>query len=142
MAIGMHSSDQQRSADARSSGWKALDAEAYKALFFHSVDGVLFTDPTSGAILAANPAACRLLGMTEAELCLLGREGIMDPADRSRWEKRVDERARTGSFRGELSFRRADGSTFSAGVTSQMFADAAWTMRSCLIIRDISDRSH
>jgi len=67
-------------------GWEALDGEAYRALFFHSLDGVFFTDPTSGVILAANPAACALLGMTEAEICAVARDGIVDPDDRARWE--------------------------------------------------------
>src|SRR5581483_6336321 len=111
-------------------GWEALDGEAYRALFFHSLDGVFFTDPTSGVILAANPAACALLGMTEAEICAVARDGIVDP----------DDRARTESFRGELSFRRGDGSTFPAEVTSQMFTDHAGATRSCIIVRDITDR--
>jgi diguanylate cyclase (GGDEF)-like protein/PAS domain S-box-containing protein len=121
-------------------GWESLDAEAYQALFFHSVDGVMFTDPTGGLILAANPAGCALLGMTEAEICTLGRAGVIDPADGDRWAERIAERARTGSFRGELSFRRADGSTFPAEVTSQMFTDRAGATRSCIIVRDITDR--
>ena len=121
-------------------GWEALDAEAYKALFFHSLDGVLFTDPQSGAILAANPAACAMLGYDEKEVCSLGRDGIMDPADQTRWAERIAERARTGAFRGELSFRRADGSILPAEVTSRIFHDGSGAVRSCIIVRDVTDR--
>ena len=121
-------------------GWESLDAEAYRALFFHSLDGVLFTDPVSGKILAANPAACIMLGYPEDDICRLGRDGIMDPVDVSRWRERVAERARTGSFRGELSFQRGDGSTFPAEVTAQMFADRNGATRSCLFVRDITEQ--
>jgi len=40
-----------------------------RALFEHSIDGILLTIP-DGQILAANPAACALLGRTESELAL------------------------------------------------------------------------
>lgn len=121
-------------------GWGGLDAEAFKALFFHSLDGVFFTDPDSGVILAANPAACTMVGYREEELAQLGRGVVMDPTDTDRWGQWAAERTRTGSFRGEVSFRRADGSTFPAEVTSQTFADAGGAVRNCIIVRDISDR--
>jgi len=64
----------------------------------------------------------------------------MDPADEDRWRERIAERARTGSLWGELSFRRADGSTFPAEVTSGTFRDRSSAIRSCIIVRDITDR--
>jgi hypothetical protein len=39
----------------------ALSGEACKAIFAHCGEGLIFTDPETGRILAANPAACRLL---------------------------------------------------------------------------------
>src|SRR5581483_6104244 len=53
---------------------------------------------------------------------------------------RMAEPDGTGCFRSELSFQRADGSTFPAEVTSQLFTDQTATARSCIIIRDITDR--
>ncbi|MEW6472177.1 MAG: diguanylate cyclase [Actinomycetota bacterium] len=121
-------------------GWEALDAEACKALSFHSPQAVLFTDPRTGRILAANPAACRLLGYDEGDLRRIGRDGIVDPDDRDRWEAALAERARTGLFEADLSFRCRDGSTLEAEVTSVLFTDAAGQERNCLIVRDVTAR--
>ncbi len=52
----------------------------YRSLFESSVDGILLTAP-DGTIFAANPAACRMLGRTQEEICAVGRDGVIDPAD-------------------------------------------------------------
>src|SRR5438105_248180 len=109
-------------------------------MFCHSGEGVIFTEPKTGEVLAANPAACRLLGHSEEDMRRLGREGFIDPEDRARWEKALAERARRGYVDGELSFRRGDGSTFAADVTSAVFTDATGNVRNCLILRDVTVR--
>ena len=81
----------------------AIGQEAYHAMYHHSPDGVLFTVP-DGTVLAANPAACQILGRTEAEICSLGRQGLADHAD-ERWAPLLEERERTGAS----SRRRQDG---------------------------------
>lgn len=53
----------------------------YRALFDHSLNGILLTDPENRWILAANPAACHMLGYPEAELLTLNRKVIADTAD-------------------------------------------------------------
>ena len=83
-------------------------AEArYSALFQHSLDAVLLTDP-DGRILDANPAACRLFGWTADELRDVGRTGLVDPDD-PRLRAAMAEREKTGRFRGELTMRRRAG---------------------------------
>ena len=119
-------------------GWEALSAAACKAIFSHCGEGLIFTDPTSGQILAANPAACRLLRRSEEELRGLGREGIIEPIDRERWEAALAERARTGYVEAELLFRRGDASTLLAAVTSAVFTDSDAEVRSYLILRDVT----
>lgn len=94
---------------------------SYRALFEHSLDGILLTAP-DGGILAANPAACLMLGRTEAEICRLGRSGVVDTTD-PRLETLLAERARTGQFTGELYLLRADGTRFPAEVSSRVFTD-------------------
>jgi diguanylate cyclase (GGDEF)-like protein/PAS domain S-box-containing protein len=121
-------------------GWDGLDAEAHRALFFHSLDGVVFTDPDSGQILAANPASCELLARTEGELRHLAWDGVVDPQDSSRWDAAWFERVRAGVFRGELSFLRGDGTTLIAEVTSGVFADSFGALRNCFILRDVSEQ--
>ena len=115
-----------------------LDADAYRAIYEHSMDAVLFTVP-DGSILAANPAACRELRLTEEEICSGGREGIADPTDR-RWAEAAAERAATGRIRAELRMRRGDGTIFLADVASVVFENTEGEPRTCVIFRDVTQR--
>jgi PAS domain S-box-containing protein len=117
----------------------ASPAEAYRALFENSLDAVFFTAP-DGQVFAANPAACAMFGCTEAELCALGRDGVFDPADRERAAVAVAGRATAGQIRTVLSYRRRDGTTFPGEVSSRIFTDAAGEQRTCVVLRDITER--
>ena len=110
----------------------------YRSLFENSIDGVLLTAP-NGDILAANPAACRLLGRTEAEICAAGRAGVVDQAD-PRLPGLLEERMRTGQFRGELTLVCGDGTRFPAEVSSGMFRDRDGSLKTSMIFRDITER--
>jgi PAS domain S-box-containing protein len=107
-------------------------------MFAHSLDGVMFTAP-DGRIFAANPAACEMLRMTEAEICERGREGLADPADTG-WQAAFATRAREGKVRTELSMRRGDGSRLMADLSSALFTDPAGNMRACTTFHDITPR--
>jgi PAS domain S-box-containing protein len=72
--------------------------ERYRTLFVNSLDAVLLTAP-DGSILAANDAACQILGRSEAEICQIGRGGVVDTSD-PRLAAALAERARTGKFQG------------------------------------------
>lgn len=115
-----------------------LGASAYRALYENSPDGVMFTIP-DGTILSANPAACRILGRTEAEICALGRQAMADPTD-DRWEALVAERSRSGVARGIARMIRADGVAIEVEMSARIFHDAEGAERSCTIIRDVTDR--
>ena len=93
--------------------------QRFRLLFESSLDAILLTRP-DGAILAANPAACRMFGRTEAELRQVGRQGVVDPDD-ERLAAILAERARTGAFRGELTHVRADGTRFPAEICTSVF---------------------
>ena len=57
---------------------KLIDSELkLRSLYENSLDAILLTC-TDGKILAANTAACRMLQMTERDLCLKGRNGVVD----------------------------------------------------------------
>jgi PAS domain S-box-containing protein len=109
----------------------------YEAIFQQSVDGVLFTAP-DGRILAANPAACEILRRSEAEICRVGRAGILvdDPSTHAA----VAQRAVSGSARAELPMRRGDGEVFIADVSSTIFNTAEGDVRASVIFRDVSER--
>ena len=115
-----------------------LGPKAYRALYEHSPDGVLFTVP-DGRVLAANPAACRILQRTEAEICALGRQRLADPTD-PRWQTMLVERDRTGEVRGVARMIRGDGMPIEVEVSVQVFLDDQGEKRTCTIIRDVTDR--
>ena len=110
----------------------------YRSVFEHSMDAVLITSP-DGAALAANPAACRLFGFTEEELCRLSRDDLVDQSS-PQLKRFLEERARSGSARAELVFIRKDGSRFHAEVSSEQFVDEDKKIRTVATIHDLSMR--
>lgn len=119
--------DQLRSSEAR-----------FRSLYENHIDGVLLTKP-DGAILAANPEACRLFGMTEQEIVNAGRKSVV-VKDQNLAEA-LEERARTGRFRKILLCRRKNGSTFTADVSSMVFLTADGTAMTSMVVRDITDKA-
>jgi PAS domain S-box-containing protein len=110
----------------------------YRALFDNSLDIILQTTP-GGSIEAANAAACDAFQMDEAQIIAAGREGLVDASD-PRLPLLLRERETTGKARGEMSFKRADGTRFEGEVSASNYADAAGVQRSCLIVRDVTAR--
>lgn len=110
----------------------------YRLLVENSLDGVLRTHP-DGRILAANPAACAMFDLSEAELRESGRERVLDPRD-PRLTKLLQDRQATGKARGVLTMRRADGTPFEAEVSSAMYQEADGQVFNSLLIRDVSER--
>jgi PAS domain S-box-containing protein len=112
--------------------------ERYRLLFEHSIDAIIFSVP-DGAAYAANPAACRMFGWTDAEFQTRRRNDIVDTSD-PRLPSALEERSLTGSFQGELTFIRKDGSKFPAEISSMIFTDQRGLERTSTILRDISER--
>ena len=110
----------------------------YQSVFNHSFDGILLTSP-DGRILAANPAACRMFGRSEEELCRLGRTGVMNIND-PRLVHALEKREITGEFAGEMTGLRKDGTVFPVELTTSVFTDSTGVKRTSMIIRDISFR--
>jgi PAS domain S-box-containing protein len=71
---------------------------SHQMLYEAMADAVLMVTP-EGDILAANPAAQAMLGMTEEEIIRAGRAGVVDPSD-PRLQEHIAERKRTGKARG------------------------------------------
>jgi PAS domain S-box-containing protein len=125
---------------ARDRAEKALreSEQRYRSLFENSMDGALLTEP-DGSILSANPEACRIFGRTEEELKRLGRDSVVDPNVPAVIEA-LAERARTGRFKGELTFLRNDGSTFPCEISSALFRDPDGKLKTSMVVRDITER--
>jgi diguanylate cyclase (GGDEF)-like protein/PAS domain S-box-containing protein len=122
-------------------GWEGPNVSAYRALFASCPDGVLFTEPATGRILAANLAACELFAGGEEALTTRFRDELVSPADWDRWTAALAEREARGAVRIELTLRRLDGTTFAGDVTSTLFSEPAGTEWGWLIVRDVSERA-
>jgi PAS domain S-box-containing protein len=112
--------------------------EKYRLLYENSMDALLFTSP-DGSIQAANPAACAMFQRTEEEIIKTRRAGVIDTTD-PRLSAALEERASTGRFKGELTFLRKDGTRFPGEVSTNIFTDRTGQKRSCMIIRDVTER--
>ncbi|HOE42235.1 MAG TPA: PAS domain S-box protein, partial [Rhodoferax sp.] len=111
---------------------------AYRTLFENSMDAVLLTSP-DGGIHAANLAAQKMFDRSEAELCRMGRDGVVDPTD-SRLEQALAVRETNGSFQGELTFIRKNGVKFPVEVSSQVFVGKDKRLMTSMVVRDITAR--
>jgi PAS domain S-box-containing protein len=112
--------------------------EQFRTFFDNSLDGILLTEP-DGSILAANPAACQMFGRTEEELYRRGRKKLVDQED-PKFQVFLKERARTGSYRGELTYLHKDGTKIPCDISSIIFKDKHGADRVITIIRDITER--
>ncbi len=112
--------------------------QRYRMIFDHSMDAIMLTVP-DGRILAANAAACRMFGRTEAEMIERGRDGVVDPSD-FRLQKAIEARQQAGFFHGELTFLNRNGIPFTAEVSCILFKTPAGEERSCMVVRDVTER--
>jgi PAS domain S-box-containing protein len=118
---------------------EALESERfYRLVQENSMDAILLTAP-DGSILSANAAACEMFHRTQEDICRIGRNGLVDVND-PRLPALLEERARTGKVRGELTMLRKDGSRFPAELSTSVFVDRNDAPRTSMIIRDITER--
>lgn len=118
---------------------RTVEADSYfRSIFEHSFDAILLTVP-DGKILAANPAACKMFGRSEAEICRLGRDGMVDHTD-PRLKDALVSRDEKGEYTGIIRYIRSDGTTFMGEMSSKVFLNENGEERSSMIIRDITDR--
>ncbi len=70
--------------------------QMFRLLFLNSGEAILLTN-LDGSIDAANPAACKIFGRSEKEICSVGRNGIIDLKD-PKLILALEERKQTGKF--------------------------------------------
>ena len=97
------------------------------------------TPSGKGTILSANPAACRMFGRTEQEMIGLSRDDMFAP-HQPELASLLKERERAASYTGELTYRRADGTTFPGEVSTSFFTDSNGNLTSVAMVRDITER--
>jgi diguanylate cyclase (GGDEF)-like protein/PAS domain S-box-containing protein len=115
----------------------SLGLTAYRALFERAPEGMIFST-LDGQVHAANPAACRMLAMSEAEIRRRGRTALVDDPDDPALEAWLAERARTGAGAGEKRLQRPDGRVVDLAVQSRLFAEADGTVMSFSVFRDVT----
>lgn len=113
-------------------------SEQIRLLLENSADAILLTHPR-GRILKANAAATKIFGFSEEEILSTGRAAIVDLTD-PRVEKALEERDKTGHFRGELTGQRKDGTKFPIYLSSSIFKTKGGETLTSMIIRDITEQ--
>ena len=116
-----------------------LSEEKFRLVFENTSEAILFTQP-DGAIQFANQEACRIFGFSNDEFQTIGRNGVVNLND-PRLPKALEERKRTGKFKGELTFVRKDGTIFPGELTSNIYVDSQGVQRTSIIVRDETDRN-
>lgn len=111
--------------------------EKFRSIFEHSFDGILLS-ARDGAIFKANPATCRMLGMSEAKICEVGRGGLIDDED-PRWAEFLKQREQQGLTR-ELNLKRKDGTKFPVSISTSIFKNSEGRDLVISIVRDITER--
>ncbi len=109
----------------------------YQKIFQASMDAILLLS-ADGSIIAANPSACKMFGLSEEEIVGMTRNDIVDATD-SRVEVGLEKRKQNGYFRGEITCIRKNGQKFPGEVSSAVFTDQSGNVFSTTIIRDHSD---
>ena len=112
----------------------------YTQLVEHGLDAAFQTRPEDGAILYANPAACRLFGYTLDEFRALGRSAVVDLSD-PRIRAALAQRLETGRFQGVLPMRRKDGSRFLAALSSAVYIDRSGEQLTSMFVWDITEQA-
>lgn len=110
----------------------------FQALYQHSLDGVLLSEP-SRLLLAANPAACRLLGYSEAELTAMRSRDLLDPSD-PRGALLLRRRDLQGQARGEMRLLRRDGSAVEVEMAMALYQDEGGRQLASIVLRDLGER--
>ncbi|HVO18167.1 MAG TPA: ATP-binding protein [Anaeromyxobacter sp.] len=106
----------------------------YEALFTSATDAILLSDP-DGSLVAANPAAQALLGRPEAEICRVGRAGLLAPG--TDLDALLRRRGEAGHVHADVQFVRKDGSRLEADYSSVTFDSDG---RAFDIVRDVTER--
>lgn len=110
----------------------------YRSIFDNADLAILLTAP-DGRVFSANDSACKLFGMTEEEICLAGRDGLVDLADQN-LPLLLKEREINGHARGELTLIKKGGSKIQCEVSSVIFQDKNGCQQTSMVINDLSEQ--
>jgi len=112
------------------------ERQQYCTFFLTGSAPTLITTP-EGAIIAANPAACRLFGQTEDTL-RSAENGCLAGSGDPRFVELARECKKNGTAHGELRLIREDGTQFDAAARAACFVDRNGRAAMNLILWDIT----
>ncbi|MDB5869597.1 MAG: multi-sensor signal transduction histidine kinase, partial [Polaromonas sp.] len=115
-----------------------LSEENFRHLFESSLHGILQAMP-GGAIEYANPAACRLFGLSQDEIRQRGRDGLVDSED-SRCHIFLAQALLCGEARAEVTMRRGDGSRFECELSLTSYVNQRGETCNNIFLRDVTKR--
>lgn len=107
----------------------------YRLLFDNTRFAILRTTPAFD-VLEANAEACRLFGYSSTAFVSLTAGQLNDPDD-GRFSRALNETHHVGTFRGEVSLLKADGSTFPAELQIKTLTYESGTRELCVTIRSV-----
>ncbi len=112
--------------------------ERYRLLFESSADAI-FELVADGGILRANPAACLMFGMTEAQIRHAGAAGLVAPDDK-RLGRLLSAHNKAGKAKGELTVLPGDGTRLEVEATVASYTTREGTKLLNVVLRDITER--
>ena len=115
-----------------------MSEENFRHLFESSLHGILQAMP-DGTILYANPAACRLFGLSQDEIRQRGRAGLVDPED-SRCHIFLAQARMSGEARAEITMRRRDGSRFECELSLTSYMNQRGESCNNIFLRNVTKR--
>lgn len=110
----------------------------FRHLFDSSLHGILQAMP-DGSVQYANPAACGLFGLTQDEIRLRGRDGLV-ALDDSRFHILIAQALLLGHARGELTMKRGNGSHFECELSLTTYQNSGGQACNNLFLRDVTRR--
>lgn len=113
------------------------NSAAFRLAWDHCSDSIIVSS-IGGEIISANKQASILFGLPEAELCLLGIKGIMDPSD-NRINIILEETKKEGKANGKLRFLRLNGKIFESAISSILFSGNSGNDSILFILRDTNE---
>lgn len=112
--------------------------ENFRQLFESSLHGILQGMP-DGSIDYANPAACRLFGLSQDEIRQRGRSGLVDPQD-SRCHIFLAQALMSGQARAEITMLRGDGSPFECELSLTSYLNQRGETCTNIFLHDVTQR--
>jgi len=115
----------------------ATAGKLHQQAFDNSLRANIISTVSTGKIVAANRAACNLLGYSKKELLTRTRSGIFNIKESS-FKKMLKQRTAAGRSIAFVTAKKKSGKTFPCEITSAVFVDEFGSEKSISTIVDLS----